>query len=95
MNSHNLSSVAMWLVFASVLISGCSASGPAFKPVEPIPAGKGVVYIYREPSVFGSAIYGTVSANKRPITKIHNGGYFPDLANPGSVHFEVSTEATN
>jgi hypothetical protein len=26
---------------------------------------------------------------------IKNGGYFPYVSNPGSVHFEVSTEATN
>lgn len=86
---------ALVLCLTSLLIAGCSASGPAFKPIDPIPAGKGVVYIYREPGVVGSGVYGTVSANKRPITKIKNGGYFPYVSNPGSVHFEVSTEATN
>jgi hypothetical protein len=36
-----------------------------------------------------------VSANKKPVTKIKNGGYFPYVTDPGTVHFEVSTEATN
>ena len=43
----------------------------------------------------GGGVYGTVTANKIPITKIRNGGYFPYLTSPGPVHFEVSTEATN
>ena len=60
-----------------------------------IPAGKGVVYIYRESGFVGGGVYGTVTANKIPITKIRNGGYFPYLSNPGTVHFEVSTETTN
>ena len=77
-----------------ILIAGCGASGPVFKPIDPLPAGKGVVYIYRE-SGFVGGVYGTVTANKIPITKIRNGGYIPYLSNPGSVHFEVSTEATN
>ncbi|MBK8815599.1 MAG: DUF2846 domain-containing protein [Methylococcaceae bacterium] len=83
------------LLVIPLAIIGCSASGPAFKPVNPIPYDKGVVYIYREPSFAGSGVYGTVTANKMPITKIKNGGYFPFIANPGNVHFEVSTETTN
>lgn len=83
------------LCFLSILIAGCSASGPAFTPLDPIPFGKGVVYIYRTPSFVGGGVYGTVSANKKPLTKIKNGGYFPYVSDPGKVHFEVSTEATN
>jgi hypothetical protein len=82
-------------ILISILIEGCGASGPIFKPIEPIPAGKGVVYIYRESGLVGGGVYGTVTANKTPITKIKNGGYFPYLSSPGTVHFEVSTEATN
>jgi hypothetical protein len=53
------------------------------------------VYIYRSPSIIGAAVYGTATADKIPLTKVKNGGYFPYVANPGSVHFEVSPEATN
>jgi hypothetical protein len=82
-------------IIIAILIEGCGASGPVFKPIDPIPAGKGVVYIYRESGIVGGGVYGTATANKIPITKIRNGGYFPYLSNPGTVHFEVSTEATN
>jgi hypothetical protein len=54
-----------WAIVAvSLSIIGCSASGPAFKSVNPIPADKGVVYIYRESSIVGSGVYGAVTANK-------------------------------
>jgi hypothetical protein len=81
--------------FAAIIITGCSASGLAFKPLASIPQGKGVVYIYRSPSYMGSGVYGTVTANNTPITKIKNGGYFPFISSPGPVHFTVTTEATN
>lgn len=94
MNVVNSRRVISSLVVAA-LITGCSASGPAFKPLSAIPPDKGVVYIYRSPSYMGSGVYGTVTANTTPITKIKNGGYFPFLSSPGTVHFTVTTEATN
>ncbi|MFZ4699587.1 MAG: hypothetical protein ACOYMG_06015 [Candidatus Methylumidiphilus sp.] len=95
MRNKKIPNLNFWLILAATLITGCSASGPAFKPIDPIPAGKGVVYIYREPGIVGSGVYGTVTANKTPLTKIKTGGYFPYISDPGPVHFEVSTEATN
>jgi len=95
MTNRNHLKLACLLLWATIHLSGCSVSGPAFKPVDPIPEGKGVVYIYRQPGFAGGGVYGTVTANNTPITKIKNGGYFPYVANPGPVHFEVSTEATN
>jgi hypothetical protein len=91
----NANHKTLWPLLAFFLIAGCGASGPAFKPVDPIPAGKGVVYIYRSSSLVGAAVYGTATADKTPLTKVKNGGYFPYVGNPGPVHFEVSTEATN
>lgn len=91
MRHQNL--LVVWLFLATTLV-GCGATGPIFKPIA-VPADKGVVYIYRESSFVGGGVYGTVSADKTPLTKIRNGGYFPFVANPGKVHFEVSTEATN
>lgn len=94
MNTCFAPRMAATLVIA-LAFAGCSASGPAFKPVTSIPSGKGVVYIYRSPSYMGSGVYGTVTANNTPITKIKNGGYFPFISSPGPVHFTVTTEATN
>lgn len=95
MQGHKSYRATAWLIFTSTLIAGCAASGPAFKPIDPIPTGKGVVYIYRQSGFVGGGVYGTVTANNKPITKITNGGYFPYVSDPGPVHFEVSTEATN
>lgn len=86
---------ASGILFAAAVLTSCGAEGPAFKPLSPIPAGKGVVYIYRQPNFVGSGVFGTVKANSTPITKIRNGGYFPYVANPGNNHFSVTTEATN
>ena len=82
------------MLFLLVILTGC-ASGPVFKPLASLPEGKGVVYVYRESSVIGSGVFGTLTANNTAITKIKNGGYFPYVTDPGKVHFEVSTEATN
>ncbi|MGZ7049253.1 MAG: hypothetical protein ACXVHO_04530 [Methanobacterium sp.] len=82
------------LVVGATLMSGC-ASGPLFQPVNPIPSNKGVVYIYRQPSFLGGGLFGTATANAAAFTKIRNGGYYPYVSDPGPVHFEVSTEATN
>ena len=82
-------------VFVWLFAAGCAATGPAFTPVNPIPAGKGVVYVYREPKVVGCAVKGTVSANDTLITMIKNGGYYPYIAHPGPVHFAVTCGETN
>jgi hypothetical protein len=84
------------LIAINLSLIGC-ASGPAFKPVDPIPEGKGVVYIYREHAFMGagSAVTSDVSVNNAPITNILNGGYYPYISDPGTKHFEVSTETTN
>ena len=95
MRNFKLLGLVFGFILVSTLVIGCGASGPVFKPVDPIPTGKGVVYIYRESGLVGSGVYGTVIADKTPLTKVRNGGYFPYLSNPGTVHFEVSTEATN
>ncbi len=57
-----------WLIFATIFITGCSAKGIKFEAINPIPDGKGVVYIYRSPSIIGSGVYGTASANNIPLT---------------------------
>lgn len=95
MHSYKSFSVTVGVILTSTLLTGCAVSGKGFKPIEATPLEKGVVYIYRQPSMLGGAVYGTVTANHKPITKIKNGGYFPYVSDPGPVHFEVSTEATN
>ena len=95
MNPLKSSLSAAALLFSAILLSSCGANGPAFKPVSPIPDGKGVVYIYRSSSIVGGAVYGTCKVDNSPITKITNGGYYPYIATPGTHNFTVTTEATN
>jgi hypothetical protein len=95
MHRYKSFSATIGVILTSALLNGCAVSGKGFDPIEAIPLEKGVVYIYRQPSMLGGAVYGTVTANHKPITKIKNGGYFPYVSDPGPVHFEVSTEATN
>ena len=96
MKMNYKSSIVMGgFLLGAVMLTGCGASSSAFTPVNPIPAGKGVVYVYRKPSMMGAAVYGTVKANGQPVTKIRNGGYYPYVGPPGKAHFTVKTEATN
>lgn len=69
-----------------------------FQPVDSIPAGKALVYIYRTAEFTGSAVHYSVSVNGTPISRVHlyNGGYFVYFAEPGQNIFtaEVSKEST-
>ena len=95
MKQNRFSNSVAGLLFGAMLLTGCGASGPGFKPVTSVPADKGVVYVYRQSNFVGGGVFGTVKANNKPITKIKNGGYYPYIASPGNNHFSVTTEATN
>ena len=43
----------------------------------------------------GTGVFGTITANNTPLTKVKNGGYYPYISSPGSTHFVISTEADN
>jgi hypothetical protein len=84
----------MWVALAAGGLAGCTPEVPKFKPVEPIPAGQGVIYLYR-PLVPGEdALLGTLTVNRRPITQLKNGGYFPYTA-AGPVYFQLITSDPN
>jgi len=88
--------VAMALMLlTAALLTGCGASGPSFRKIDPVASGQGVVYIYRQPAGLGMGVHGTVRANGKAITDVKNGGYYPYVGPPGNVKFEVRTEATN
>lgn len=78
----------------SALLAGCSTSSPAFKPLESIPAGQGVVYLYR-PANSPAAADATVKANRVPIARIAPGGYFPYVGKPGAVYFQLGPDTAN
>jgi hypothetical protein len=94
MKNIKSSLLSVTVLLGAIFLTSCGASGPSFTQVTP-PAGKGVVYIYRQSSMIGPGVFGTAKVNGRPITKIKNGGYYPYIATPGNNHFEITTEATN
>lgn len=69
-----------------------------FAPVESIPEGKAVIYIYRMAEFTGSAVHYSLNVNDVPLSRIHlyNGGYFVYFADPGQHVFtaEVAKEST-
>ena len=69
-----------------------------YAPVDSIPAGKAVIYIYRVPEFTGSAVHYSLSVNDAPLSRVHmyNGGYFVYFADPGKHVFtaEVAKEST-
>jgi hypothetical protein len=73
--------------------TGCASLGEPYRPVDTIPAGKALVYIYRPPSLGGAAISYTVHAGQTPVGKLPNGGYRSYLADPGETEFWAKTES--
>jgi hypothetical protein len=82
----------VFLVVMISMLSGC-ASGPSFKSIEEIPQGKGLIYVYREGGIVGSAISYEVFAGTEKIGRLLPGGYLSYFANPGELEIWAKTEA--
>ena len=67
-------------------ISGCSATGKTFVPLEP-EANTALIYIYRPDRFLGSGNVWYLRANGAPVTAIRNGGWFAYRSNSGDVTF--------
>jgi hypothetical protein len=75
---------AMLLIVCT--ITGCSATGKNFVPVEP-EANKALIYIYRPDRFLGSGNVWYLSANDAQVTAVRNGGWFAYHSKPGEVTF--------
>lgn len=81
--------IAFILVFAGVLaVSGCASMfnhlGPPFKTPQSAPDNMGVIYIYRQVSLFGSGVVSSVKEGESAIVNIYDGGYYPYVVTPGT-----------
>ncbi len=76
-----------------LVMIGCAASGPDFKPPEAVASDKALVYIYRPNSIIGGAIRYDVTTKEGHIVEMIRGGYFPYWAMPGETTFWVRTES--
>jgi hypothetical protein len=84
------------MMLGAALLAGCATEAPTFSPVAPIPAGKGVVYLYRPPEGGQEAGAGPlVSANKVPLANLGRGEYFSLVGRPGPLYFQTGTQAAN
>jgi hypothetical protein len=65
-----------WMATALVIaaLAGC-ATGPAFVAPEPPSAGRAVVYVYRESSVFGAGVKPQVWVGTRLVGPVLSGGF--------------------
>jgi len=91
MNFKTMIKLGLLVTFA--VITGCAASGPAFKEITDIPQDKGLVYVYRPNSIIGSAIRYSVYADQDVVCKLIRGGYCLYYAKPGEVEFWAKTES--
>ena len=66
-----------------LLLSACSASGPAFSPMAAASAGTSVIYLYRPALTAGSAAAPPISLDTRDVGKLENGGYLRMETQPG------------
>ena len=67
-----------------------------FTPVEKIPDGKALVYIYRPGSMVGAAVHYTVNANDDKVSEYHlrNKSYLVFYAEPGRYTFWAKVNNT-
>ena len=62
------------LIAISLIFSGCAGGAyltTKFQPVQSIPEGKALVYIYRPYKYTGCAVHYTVNANQKPVSDVH------------------------
>lgn len=90
-NSKSFAVILSVLFFS--FLSGCAAKGPAFSKIDNLSSDKGLVYVYRVPSIKGAAISYDIKVGENVITTLKNGGYFPYQTNPGEIEFSAATEA--
>ena len=67
-----------------IVLSGCTAQGPAFAPASQPTSDRSFIYIYRQTSFCAGAISYDVSINGKSLANIPNGGYTNFYIPPGS-----------
>jgi len=79
--------------FAAMLcVAGC-ATGPQFAPVDKVPDGKAVIYVYRMFNVGGVASSHRIFANGELVADFGNASYYPYVVSPGKIAFSSKSES--
>jgi len=84
--------ILRFVSLAAVLcVAGC-ATGSKFVPVDKIPDGKAVIYVYRNFNVGGVASSHRIYANGELVADFENAGYYPYVVSPCKVMFSSKSE---
>jgi hypothetical protein len=84
-----MKSIIKTLVLFKLTLTCNSVFSQKFNPVNEIPDGKALVYIYRPGSIVGAALSYTVNANdvKVSVARLKNKSYLVYFAEPGRYTF--------
>jgi hypothetical protein len=78
-----MKAVILVLAGSFVFMTGCTANGPAFSPVENPDANKAVVYIYRPFNIVGAGETPDVYIDEVKYGPLKNNGYLVYFVEPG------------
>lgn len=78
-------------VFAVALLQGCAtAPGAPFARLDPVPAGKGHLYVYRKPALYAAgATYKVRAADGALVGELYNASYLLLPVAPGKHRFSI------
>jgi Protein of unknown function (DUF2846) len=82
----------LWMtlvLFAGLAICGCQATGEPFSRQTSIPAGKGLVYVYRMAHYGGSVRKPDIYINKTNVGPLPMDGFMNMTANPGPLYVQA------
>ena len=86
--------LAATLATAAILLSGCSTTGDAFAPAAGVPAGKALVYVYRNGALHGAMFTPTVTFGSDVKIPLSVSGYYPYVASPGPLLIRITSIGT-
>jgi hypothetical protein len=77
------------LLLVTLIFTCNSVFSQKFSPVDSIPTGKALVYIYRPGSMVGAAVHYSINANDDKVSESHlkNNSYLIFFAKPGRYTF--------
>jgi len=81
-------------LLATLLLQACAAPGPAFTQLEPVPADKGHLYLYRQSALYGvAARYKVRAADDTLLGELSNASYLLLPLAPGAQRITVDEAA--
>ena len=67
--------ITVALMIAGMALSGCSATGPKYRPLANMPSDESVLYVFRPKTLYMSALSAVVFVDGQRVAKLRNNGY--------------------